>query len=61
METMNTHGVIPGQQSPDPASYHKDLSRHIGKVYENKLQFDEAVQRLLEEYEKHPESKGIFY
>jgi hypothetical protein len=59
---MNTGGFTPNLPNPDPASHNKELSRPIGKVYENKLQFDEAVQRLLEEFEKHPQaSRGIFY
>lgn len=36
--------------------------KKIGKTFSNKLQFEEAVQQLLEEYEKHPHPpKGVFY
>jgi hypothetical protein len=48
----------------DPASFTEAEKRrhHIGKAYQNKLQFEEAVQQLQEEYEKHPRPpKGIFY
>ncbi|HZH37999.1 MAG TPA: hypothetical protein VEX65_12015 [Flavisolibacter sp.] len=53
----NLHAADPAS-SPE-AEKRRDL---IGKEYENKLQFEEAVQQLLEEYEKHPRPpKGIFY
>jgi pterin-4a-carbinolamine dehydratase len=57
METANT------TTSQDPASV--PITREtefVGKQYANGLQFEEAVQRLTEEFDRHPEPpKGIFY
>lgn len=52
------------QPVSDPASVPESREGREAPLKQplNKLQFEEAVQRLHEEYERHPKpAKGIFY